>query len=342
MKLDKTFDHYNPTTFREEARALEDAGYDGLLLGEAAFDPFIGLAEAACFTSRLELITAIAVALPRSPTHVAYAANDLQHLSRGRFVLGLGSQVKAHIERRFSAAWTKPVAQMREFVLALRALFDAWQRGKAARFEGDHYRITLMTPYFSPSPNPYGTPPLWLAAVGPKMCEAAGEVADGVFAHPFTTRRFLEKHTLRWIDAGINKRETPAEVAIAMPVMIATGTNDASIGAAVRAVRQQISFYGSTPAYRPVLDAHGWGELQTELNSLSKAGRWDEMPGLVEDDILNELAIVGAPEEVGPRLVARFRGLLARVSLYTPNYTADGDSLPRVIDNVRRAMATAR
>ncbi|HEU5152904.1 MAG TPA: TIGR03617 family F420-dependent LLM class oxidoreductase [Iamia sp.] len=339
MLIDKMFDTYDPTTFVAEAKALEEAGYDGLLLGEAAMDPLVPLAIATQHTTTVDLVSAVAIALPRSPTHVAYAANDLQAFSGGRLVLGLGSQIRAHVERRFGATWTKPVAQMREFILAIRALYAAWEAGTGVDFRGDHYEITLMTPYFSPAVAPSGPPPIWLAGVGERMCTTAGEVADGLFVHPFTTPRYLQENLLGWAEAGRARAgDRRPSFGVALPVLVGTGADD-DVEAAIAAVRKQIAFYGSTPAYRPVLELHGWGDLQPELNQLSKAGRWDEMTGLIDDEVLHTFAITGTPKEVGAGVVERYGQLVTRASIYTPNHHVPAELMAELLDAARAAAA---
>lgn len=335
MKIDKTFDTYEPATFVEDAKRLEQGGYDGLVLGEAANDPIVPLAVASQHTTTVDLVAGVLIALPRSPTQVAYAANDLQALSNGRYVLGLGSQVRAHIERRFSSRWDKPVAQMREFVLAIRALFDSWESQDGIDFRGDHYQITLMPPYFRAPQTGFGCPPLWLAGVGPKMCEAAAEVSDGLFVHPFTSERYLRERVGGWLAAGREKAGRTEPTGLALPVMVAVGDTEESLVAATAAVRKQLAFYASTPAYKVVLDHHGWGDLQPELNALSKQGRWDDMTSLVDDEVLAAFAVRGEPAAAGKEIAERFGDLLTRCSIYTPNYVASPAALTALMTAIR-------
>lgn len=335
MLIDKTFDEYDPASMGEAAAATERLGYDGILLGEAAFDPFLALGLAAQATTRVQLATGVAIALPRSPTHVAYTAHDLQALSGGRFVLGLGSQVKAHVVRRFGATWTKPVQQMREFVLALRAIWAAWDDGAGIDFRGDHYQITLMTPYFTPRAPRWPIPPIWLAAVGPLMCGAAGEVADGVFLHPFSSLTYMEECSIPWIDAGRVRAGVAEPRQLAMPVMVATGEG-AAFEQADLALRKQLAFYASTPAYRPVLDVHGWGDLQPELTRLSKLDEWDAMTSLIDEEFADTFAVRGDPEHVGKEIVRRFEHVLTRVSIYTPGHAPSAEVTTRVLDSIRQ------
>lgn len=335
MKIDKTFDTYDPNTFVADARSLEEAGYDGLVLGEAANDPTVPLAVASQHTSNVDLVAGVLIALPRSPTQVAYAANDLQAFSKGRFVLGLGSQIQAHVEKRFSSTWNKPVSQMREFVQAIQAVFRSWENGDGIDFRGNHYQITLMPPYFCPPPSGFGCPPIWLAGVGPRMCETAAEVADGLFVHPFTSEKYLREQISSWLEAGRKKAGRVEPTGLALPVMVAVGETEESLQEATDAVRKQLAFYGSTPAYKVVLDHHGWGDLQPELNALSKQGRWDEMASLVHDDMLDEFAVRGDPGSVGREIADRFGDLLTRCSIYTPNYTTSPSALAELMDTVR-------
>src|SRR6202795_5058882 len=252
------------------AKELEDLGYDGLLTAETGHDAFLPLALAAQATERIELGTGIAVAFARTPMVLAYTANDLQQMSNGRFILGLGSQIKPHIEKRFSMPWSHPARRMREYILALQAIWTAWNEQTPLRFEGEFYRHTLMTPFFAPPPNPYGAPKVFLAAVGEKMSEVAGEVADGIIIHGFTTERYVKEVTLPAVEPGLAKAGRSREgFEVSGPLFVVTGTNDDEIEKAKTATRRQIAFYGSTPNYRGVLDLHGWGELQPELNALS-------------------------------------------------------------------------
>jgi probable F420-dependent oxidoreductase len=301
------------------AQALEAAGYDGTYTFEGPHDPFLPLVLAAEATERLELMTAVAIAFARNPMTLASQAYDLHLLSEGRFRLGLGSQVKAHVERRFSMPWVAPAARMRELVLAVRAIWASWQDRVPLHFVGDHFTHTLMTPFFDPGPNPFGTPPIWLGGVGPLMTEVAGEVADGFLVHPFCTQRSLLEITMPALERGrARQTETAERIQVALPVIVATGPTDADLEAAVAAVRAQIAFYASTPAYRVVLDAHGWGDLQPQLHERTRAGDWAGMAELVHDDLLDAVAIVAPPDEVAPAIDERYGALLDRVALNAP------------------------
>ena len=325
MKVDGKLGSGLSSAVIDEARRQEKAGYDGLWSSEAAHDPFLPLVLAAEHTERTELGTAIAVAFARSPMQLAYSAHDLQAYCGGRFILGLGSQVKPHIERRFSMPWSHPAPRMREFILALRAIWSAWDDGVPLSFRGDFYQHTLMTPFFSPPPAAGGPPRVFLAAVGEAMTAVAGEVADGLLVHAFTTERYLREVTLPALDRGLAASgRSRAEVAVSLLAMIATGRSEQEMARAVAGTRRQIAFYGSTPAYRGVLDRHGWAGLGDELNALSRSDRadkWEAMGGLVDDDVLGAFAIVAEPADVAPEIQRRFGGLIDRVSFYAPYET---------------------
>lgn len=309
MKLDSSAVEYTPGDVGTIAKHAEDNGYDGFWLAETRHDPFLALSGAAAATERIELGTAIAVAFARNPMTVATTANDLRLLSGGRFNLGLGSQIEAHITKRFSMPWSKPAARMREFVLALRAIWHAWETGERLTFRGEFYQHTLMTPFFDPGPNPHGTAPIYLAGVGELMTEVAGEVADGFLCHNFTTERYLREVTLPALERGRAKAGlTLAGFEISGPVF--TATNDEEIAD----VKRQIAFYGSTPAYKPVLDLHGWGALHEELHRMSRRQQWAEMSELITDEVLTEFAVVGSPDTVTATLLGRYGDVVTRIS----------------------------
>jgi probable F420-dependent oxidoreductase len=295
-------------------RALEAEGYDGAISAEVSSDPFLPLALAAEHSERIDLITSIAVAFARNPMTLAQVAHDLNAFSKGRFVLGLGSQIQAHITKRFSMPWSKPAARMRELVLAMRAIWASWYEGAPLRFEGEFYRHTLMTPMFVPPERQYGAPRVFLAAVGPHMAEVAGEVADGLIAHAFTTPRYLREVTIPALERGLARAGRSREgFQVTCPVFVVSGRDEEAQRASALATRRQIAFYGSTPAYRGVLELAGRSGLQEELNRLSKRGQWDAMGELVDDGLLEEIAIVAEPEEIPKRLASRFGGVIQRV-----------------------------
>ena len=313
------------------AKQAEAIGYDGVWTAETSHDPFFPLVLAAEHTDRLELGTGIAVAFPRSPMHLANIGYDLQQYSKGRLILGLGSQIKAHIEKRFSATWSHPAARMRDLILAMRAIWEAWNSGSQLDYRGEFYRHTLMTPFFNPGPNPYGNPKVFLAAVGERMTEVAGEVCDGMLVHAFTTERYLREVTLPALERGFaSGGKTRADFELSCPVFMVTGATEEDRANADRGTREQIAFYGSTPAYRPVLEMHGWGDLQTELNTLSKQGKWKEMGTLITDDILDAFAVVGEPEDIPKLVLARYGDVIDRTSFYAP-YKSDPDRWAKVL-----------
>ena len=319
------------------ASAIERQGYDGCWTGEINHDPFLPLLLAAEHTSRLEIGTSIAVAFARNPMTVANLGWDLQAYSRGRFNLGLGSQVAAHIERRFSMPWSRPVPRMLEFIAALRAIWACWHDGTRLGFEGDFYSHTLMTPMFTPEPMPYGTPRVFVAAVGEAMTQMCGEVADGLLAHAFTTKRYADEVTTPALLAGLARAGRSREdIEVSCPVFVVTGEDETAMAQAAAGVRKQIAFYGSTPAYRGVLDLHGWGDLHTELHRLSRLGQWDAMGDLVDDEVLSTFAVVAPLPEVAEALIARCDGAIDRVMPALPKSLPE-HAVAAVLEDVRSA-----
>jgi probable F420-dependent oxidoreductase len=298
-----------------QAQELEEMGYAGVMTAETSHDPFFPLLVAAQHTSRVDLVTSIAVAFARSPMTLANIGHDLNAASKGRFVLGLGSQIKPHIIKRFSMPWSSPAARMREFILAMRAIWASWHQGEPLAFTGKFYNHTLMTPFFTPTNNEYGAPRVSLAAVGPMMTEVAGEVADGIIIHAFTTEKYLRETTLPALERGFAKAGKRREdFEISYPVFVATGRNEEDLAKTIVATKQQIAFYGSTPAYKPVLDSIGVGDLQGELNAMSKQGRWEEMGGLIDEDILKAFAVVAEPQDIAGQIVDRYGDIIDRTS----------------------------
>jgi probable F420-dependent oxidoreductase len=319
------------------APEIEAAGYDGIFSFEGQHDPFFPLLLAAEHTERVQLTTAVAIAFARNPMTLAQTAYDLQLASHGRFRLGLGTQIRPHIEKRFSMPWSQPVERMRELVLAIRAIWARWHEGTPLDFRGDFYRHTLMTPFFDPGPNPYGLPRIFLAGVGPHMTEMAGEVADGFIVHPFGTERSLRELTLPALDRGAARAGRPlAGIEIAFPLMAVVADTDEELARGRDAMRPRLAFYGSTPAYRVVLDAHGWGDLQPELNRLSKAGDWATMSSLVTDEMVDAFCVQGTPDDIGARVHERFGGLVQRVSFDTSAQLGP-DRVARVLAGFRGA-----
>ncbi len=313
------------------AKELEDVGYDGAFSVETSHDPFFPLLLAAEHTERLELGTGIAVAFARNPMIMANIGYDLQAFSKGRCILGLGSQIKAHIEKRFSMPWSRPAARMREFILAMRAIWACWNEDVKLDFQGEFYRHTLMTPFFNPGPNPYGNPRVFLAAVGERMTEVAGEVADGILLHGFTTERYVREVTMPALERGWAKAgKSRSDFEVTGPMFVVTGPTEEALASARAGTKQQIAFYGSTPAYRGVLELHGWGDLQAELNRLSKQGEWVTMGDLIEDDVLDTFAITGEPEDIPKLMLARYGDVLDRISFYAP-YRSDPQRWTRIL-----------
>jgi probable F420-dependent oxidoreductase len=336
MKVYTTAPLEDPRDAREIFPRLEEIGYDGAFSFEAKHDPFLPLAVAAEHTTRLRLGTAIAIAFARSPMNLANLATGLQTLSGGRFVLGLGSQVRPHIERRFSMPWGRPVARMREIVGAIRAIFDRWEHGTPLDFRGEYYRHTLMIPAFDPGPNAFGPPPIHLAGFGPKMVALAGEVADGFIAHPFNTAKSLREAVMPALAEGLapaGRRREDVEVNCA--TLVVTADREDDMERVVLAARKQLAFYGSTPAYKPTLDCHGWGDLHHELNRLSKQGRWDDMAGLIEDDVLEAIAVVGPRREIAGKLRERLAGVADGVSI-THNRAPDPEMWADVVGDLSK------
>jgi probable F420-dependent oxidoreductase len=324
----------------DSAREVEAAGDSGAWTAETAHDPFFPLLLAAEHTTDIELGTSIAVAFARNPMTLANIAWDLQTFSGGRFVLGLGSQIKPHITKRFSMEWSHPAPRMREMVLAIRAIWDTWLNGTKLEFRGDFYTHTLMTPFFAPNAADLadvGVPKIFLAGVGELMTEVAGEVCDGFICHGFTTERYLREVTLPALERGRAKvGKTLEGFEIVGPSFVVTGNDEREMDAATSGTRQQIAFYGSTPAYRAVLDLHGWGGLQDELNTLSKQGKWVEMGALIDDEILNTFAVVGEPESIASELHQRYGDVIQRISFYAP-YTSDPERWTKIIADLKAA-----
>ena len=324
------------------AKRAESDGYDAIWAAEVGHDPLLILAGAASATSQVELGTGILVAFGRSPMITAMQANDVQLLSRGRLLLGLGSQIKPHIEKRYSMQWSHPARRMREYVLAMRAIWACWNEGITLNFRGEFYRHTLMTPFFDPGPNPFGPPKVFLAAVGEMMTEVAGEVADGLLVHPFTTERYLRDVTLPALQRGLDRSGRSLEsFQISLSGLVATGRDEAQLDVAKDRVRAQIAFYGSTPAYKGVLEVHGWGQLQSELNALARTGEWENMGMLVSDEVLDAFSVTGHVDEIATEVTRRFAGVVDRFSLYTP-YSLDEGARSEIIDGLRRGFVRLR
>lgn len=303
----------------DEARRLAAIGYDGVYSLEGSWDPFYPLVMAAEHAPELDIATGIAVAFPRNPMHLAYQAWDLQKFSNGKFLLGIGSQIKAHIEKRFGVDFTPPAARMREYILALKAIFDCWQNGSRLDFQGEYFRHTLMTPMFNPGPLECGPPPILLGALGPLMTEVAGEVADGLIVHPFNSMPFLTDHALPAVDRGLAKSgRGRSDFILQINAIVITGETEQARAAATESVKSLLGFYSSTPAYRPPMEAVGYGDLQPELNRLSKEGRWEELGSYIDQTFLEAFVTIGAPEEIADKLVAKYGAHADRLAIYAP------------------------
>ena len=323
MKVDRSI-WGSMDSVAEQVRGIEAAGLDGVAATEVISDPFLPLTIAAEHSERVELMTSITVAFARSPMTLAQIGHDLNQFSKGRMILGLGSQIKPHITKRFSMPWSKPAARMREYVQAMRAIWACWHEGERLNFRGEFYDHTLMTPNFQPPETTYGAPKVFVAAVGQKMTEVAGEVADGIIAHGFTTPRYMREVTLPALERGLEAAgRTRSDIQLSCPVFGLVANNDQELESGRAAIKKQIAFYGSTPAYRPVLDLHGWGDLQTDLNQMSKLGKWDEMGELITEEIFDEFAFVSTPQAYADEVIARYGGMIDRVGWNTDIGDAD-------------------
>ena len=325
MKLDVGLRDYELPSVPESARKMEAIGYDCLWTSETQHDPFLPLAVAATATSSIKLGTSIAVAFPRSPMITAYTAWDIQKASGGRFILGLGSQVRAHNQRRFSVKFESPGPKLREVVLGLRAIWECWQHGTPLRFKGEFYNFDLMTPFFNPGPIAHSKIPVFVAGVNKYMCRMAGEVCDGLHVHPFHTTKYLREYVHPAVEEGLRvsgRGRSDFEYATASFVVV--GDTEQERAKQTEAVRQQIAFYASTRTYEPVLASHGWESVGPELHQKSLDGDWKGMARLITDEMLDVIVVSGTYETLGQKLRERYAGLLDRVSLYQP-YEAAGD-----------------
>lgn len=336
LKLDATLMMAGTTGAAAAAKQFEDQGFDGVLSFEGPHDPFIPLALAAASTKRVELTTGIAIAFARNPMICAQLANDLQLVSEGRFILGLGTQIRPHIERRFSQTWSHPNRRMHEFVRAIRAIWDCWNGGAPLDFRGEFYTHTLMTPIFMPGANPHGLPPIYLAAFGPGMVTVAGEVADGWIVHPLHTRSYVLEQALPALRKGLAKAGRGEDSCkISAQVITMVGENDEQIAKARDNARAQLAFYSSTPAYKVVLDHNGWGDIQPKLNRLTKEGKWLDMLAYITDDMLDGIGVSGTPAQVAAELVNRY-DFADRLTLVLYN-EASPDAVTDIVTGVHRA-----
>jgi len=336
MRVITTIPQNDLRSVTEAARGVEAAGYDGIVTMENKHDPFLPLAVAAIATERVELATGIAISFARSPMSAANQAWDLNEASRGRFMLGLGTQVKAHNEKRFSAPWTPPAPRMREYLQALKAIWRCWKFGEKLRFEGEHYRFTLMTPYFVPEGSGLPLPGVTLAAVGPIMLKVAAEVADGVRLHPFCTPKYISETIEPQLAKGfaISGRDR-ANFEVSGGGFIATGPTDEAVHEVAEWVRYRIGFYGYTPSYWPVLEAHGYGDLGRKLNRMTKEGRWDDLAGEIPDELLHEFAAIGRHDQIAAEIESRF-GAVSDTVAASASATMAGDMPPDLIQDIQR------
>jgi probable F420-dependent oxidoreductase len=317
MKIDFYFPPQPVSAAPAAARRARELGFDGFFTAETAHDPFLPLAVAAIAQPDLDLGTAISVAFPRSPMVMAQTAWDLAGLTEGRFILGLGTQVKAHIVRRFGMEWTNAAGRLRDYIGALRAVWASFQTGEPLRYRSEHYTLSLLTPFFAPEPMERADIPVAIAGVGPGLSRLAGEVCDGFHVHPFHTVRYLDEVVVPNVAAGAAEAgRSPQHVDLISTVFVVTGRDEAEMQRVRESVRAQIAFYASTPSYRVVLDVHGW-DFGDELNALSRRGAWHEMAALVPDEVVDEVAVVAPVDQVGSAIKARYGDRLARVGYYT-------------------------
>jgi probable F420-dependent oxidoreductase len=316
----------------ESARVAESLGFAGLWTSETKHDAFLPLAIAADETRRIQLGTSVAIAFSRSPMEVAQTAWDLQDLSDGRLILGLGTQVKAHIKRRFSMPWDRPVSRLREYILALRAIWDSFQSEGPLNFEGDFYSHTLMTPFFNPGPIENPEIPIHIAGVNTRLAALAGELCNGFHVHPFHSPEYVRRTVKPAIAEGASKEGSdPEAVELATTVFVVTGEDDEEIEEGREKARAQVAFYSSTPTYRTVLETHGWEDVGEELGRFARDKRWNEMPGLITDEMLGAFAVEAAPDELGAALRERYAGLIDRIALYIPFVSGERDDFWRTV-----------
>ncbi|PBC47657.1 TIGR03617 family F420-dependent LLM class oxidoreductase (plasmid) [Rhodococcus opacus] len=341
MKVDARLDVDDVEAMAQTVRRLEMEGYAGIWTSETAHDPFLPLMIAAQQTQRVQLGCAIAVAFARNPMTIANVAHDLQRYSRGRFALGLGTQVKSHIERRFSMQWSDPMNRLEEFIDAVRAILTAWETGERLHFEGSYYRHTLMTPMFRPDPHGHGLPPIIMAGVGASMVEAAARSADGVLVHAFSTPDYLREVVLPAVERGLSSRARARDgFEVSCRGFLATGRDEKELDCAKQAIRARIAFYASTPSYMPVLERHGWEALGRQLNTLSRSGdddRWTKMASLIDDEVLETFAIVAEPDRAGAEIVRRYSVIADRYWFYTP-YPIPSE----LLSSISRAISTGQ
>jgi probable F420-dependent oxidoreductase len=327
----------SPEKVRGSAREIAELGVDGLFTFEGPHDVFFPLVAAAGETD-LELMTNVAIAGPRSPVHLAHSAYDLQVYSQGRFRLGLGSQIRAHIEKRYGSQWGKPASRMAETVAAVKAIFAAWEGQAPLKFRGEFFTHTLMPPNFNPGPNPYGPPPVLMGALGPVMTRKAAEVADGLLVMPFNSARHLAQRTLPALSDGLQRSgRAPADFQVIAQAMVAIGSTEAQLATAIDGVATLIAFYASTPNYRPVLEVEGWDDIQPRLNAMSKTGDYPGMHALITDEMVRTIGIVGSPNECVAQIENRFGAMASDICCYFPGYTPDAADVAALVAGLHRA-----
>ncbi len=323
MKIDGPF-YATMENAAEEAKRLSAIGYDGVYSLEGSWDPFLPLALASEHAPALDIATGIAVAFPRNPCHIAYQAWDLQKFSKGRFSLGIGSQVKTHIEKRFGTAFDQPASRMKEYILAVKAIFNCWQENEKLDFRGQFFNHTLMTPMFNPGPNPFGVPPILLGALGPKMTQVAGEVSDGLIIHPFNNMPFIQDHTLPALSQGLARSSrSRSDLTLQVNAIVITGETEEDYEIAKNSVKGLLGFYASTPAYKPPMEAIGLGDLQPILNNLVKQEKWDKLGDYIDDDFIHAFCTSGEPHQIARELVIKYGDIADRLAIYAPYQCAD-------------------
>jgi probable F420-dependent oxidoreductase len=338
MKVDYLFPPSPPEGATEAARHAAEIGYDGFFTAETQYDPFLPLALASQAAPELAMGTAITVAFPRSPMVMAMTAWDLARMSQGRFMLGLGTQIRPHIIRRFSTVWDRPGPRLREYILSLRAIWDTWQNATPLSFDGEYYQFSLMTPFFNPGPISHPEIPVYIAGVGPHLSRLAGELCQGFHVHPFHTVRYLDEVVLPGITTGAEASGRALEdVARATSVFVMTGSTDSEIEQAMEPVRQQVSFYASTPSYQPVLAANDW-DFGDRLTAMSKRGQWAEMAGLVPDEAVLTVGVAAPIDRLGEAIRDRYGDRIQRVGFYTIGSALDMD--PDALREVIRQLKT--
>ena len=322
---------------RDGAREIEHLGFDGFVTGEIKTDPFIPLALAATTTERISLTTAVAIAFPRSPTVTAMMAWDLQTLSRGRFILGLGTQVKGHVERRYGVSWAPPVPRLREYLQALRAIWDCWQNGTPLDVRGTYYNLSVMVPLFNPGPILHPQIPIHIAAINKHICRLAGETCDGIRPHPITTRKFMTEVMLPNVELGAKRAGRRLEnFEVALSPLVAVGEDERELADRLKDVRARIAFYASTRTYRAVFETHGWGSMIEKLHELSVQGRWEEMPGHISDEVVDTIAVVGTYGDVARKILDRYGDFATRIEFSLPvRKPGDAERLRRVIGELQ-------